>query len=181
MSVFGVFLVRISRIWTDYGDLQSRSPYSVRMRYNTDQKNSIYGYSSRSAFFRNWHLTDYFIFLLAIQKVLTSEADSELRKTSKMELFSENCWRLKAANYFHKRLHFRCLTCSKYASVDIKSSVTTTNIKNTKNVLNFSAYLLYLRPKRQQNADTVRETKSRCFLLMFLNIIRVHRCFEEII
>ena len=30
------------RIRTEYGDLQSKSPYSVRIRENTDQKNSEY-------------------------------------------------------------------------------------------------------------------------------------------
>ena len=29
-----------SRIWTEYGDLQVKSPYSVWMRENADQKNS---------------------------------------------------------------------------------------------------------------------------------------------
>ena len=33
-----------SRIWTEYRDLLWRSPYSVRMRENTDQKNSKYGH-----------------------------------------------------------------------------------------------------------------------------------------
>ena len=28
-----------SRIWTEYGDLQSKSPYSVRMQENADLKN----------------------------------------------------------------------------------------------------------------------------------------------
>ena len=37
-----------SRIRTEYGDLQIKSPYSVRMRENTDQKNSKYGYFLRS-------------------------------------------------------------------------------------------------------------------------------------
>ena len=27
-----------SRIWAEYGDLQSKSPHSVRMRENTDNK-----------------------------------------------------------------------------------------------------------------------------------------------
>ena len=40
--VVGVFLVRIFRIWT--GEILSITPYSVRMRKNTDQKNSEYGY-----------------------------------------------------------------------------------------------------------------------------------------
>ena len=37
-----------SRIWTEYGETRSISPYSVRMRENTDQNNSEYGHSSRS-------------------------------------------------------------------------------------------------------------------------------------
>ena len=32
------FLVHIFRIWTKYGDFLSKSPYSVQMRKNTDQK-----------------------------------------------------------------------------------------------------------------------------------------------
>ena len=32
-----------SRIWTEYGDLFHWSPYSVQMRKNTDQKNSVFG------------------------------------------------------------------------------------------------------------------------------------------
>ena len=38
-----------SRIWTEYGEIRSISPYSVRMRENTDQNNSEYGHFSRSA------------------------------------------------------------------------------------------------------------------------------------
>ena len=37
-----------SRIRTEYGDLLRKSPYSVRMRENTDQKNTEYGYFLRS-------------------------------------------------------------------------------------------------------------------------------------
>ena len=35
-------------IRTEYGDLQSKSLYSVQMRENTDQKNSEYGHFLRS-------------------------------------------------------------------------------------------------------------------------------------
>ena len=41
------FWPMFSRIWTEYGDI---SPYSVRMRENRHQKNSEYGYFSRSAY-----------------------------------------------------------------------------------------------------------------------------------
>ena len=37
-----------SHIRTEYGEIRSISPFSVRMRENTDQKNSKYGYFSRS-------------------------------------------------------------------------------------------------------------------------------------
>ena len=37
-----------SRIRTEYGEIQSISPYSVQMQENTDQKNSEYGQFSRS-------------------------------------------------------------------------------------------------------------------------------------
>ena len=48
-SVFGVFLVRISRIQIEYGEIRSISPYSVRMLENADQKNSKYGHFSCNA------------------------------------------------------------------------------------------------------------------------------------
>ena len=51
LSVFGVFLIRISRVRTEYGELLRIlciSPYSVRMRKNTDQKNSEYGHFLRT-------------------------------------------------------------------------------------------------------------------------------------
>ena len=44
VSVFGVFLVYIFHIRTEYGDLKSKSPHSVRMQENKDQKNSEYGH-----------------------------------------------------------------------------------------------------------------------------------------
>ena len=44
------FLIRISRIRTEYGNLLCNSPYSVRMRENADQRNSKYGHFSHSVF-----------------------------------------------------------------------------------------------------------------------------------
>ena len=45
-----------SRIRTEYGKIQSRiSPYSVRMRENTDQSSSEYGHFSRSVFCPDYH------------------------------------------------------------------------------------------------------------------------------
>ena len=47
------FAENFSRIWTEYGEIQSISPYrispySVRMREDTDQKHSEYEHFSRS-------------------------------------------------------------------------------------------------------------------------------------
>ena len=42
------FLVRIFP-HSEYGSLRSKSPYSVQMRENKDQKNSVFGHFSRSA------------------------------------------------------------------------------------------------------------------------------------
>ena len=39
------------RILTEYGEIRNISPYLVRMRENTGQKNSKYGYFSRSDYY----------------------------------------------------------------------------------------------------------------------------------
>ena len=46
---FRVFRSVFCRIWIEYGEILRTSPYSVRMRENTVQKNSEYGRLSRSA------------------------------------------------------------------------------------------------------------------------------------
>ena len=43
-----------SHIWTQYGDLRSKSPYSVQIRENTDQKNSVFRHFSRSVDIASW-------------------------------------------------------------------------------------------------------------------------------
>ena len=60
-----------SRIWTEYGDLLSKSPYSHRMQENTDQKNSKYGHISHSDYlwyhcYLGYHLK---IIILCIWKI----------------------------------------------------------------------------------------------------------------
>ena len=54
VSVFGYFLVHISGIWTECEQIWSISPYSVRKRGNTDQKNSKYGHFLRSVYVRTF-------------------------------------------------------------------------------------------------------------------------------
>ena len=48
VSVFRAFLVSFFRTRTEYGELQNKSPYSVRMRENMNQKNFEHGHFSRS-------------------------------------------------------------------------------------------------------------------------------------
>ena len=43
----------LSCIGTEYGDLRNKSPYSVRIQENKNQKNSIFGHFSPSAFLKN--------------------------------------------------------------------------------------------------------------------------------
>ena len=45
------FCFVFSCIWTEYGDLRSKSPYSVRIQENTTRKNSVFGHFSHSARF----------------------------------------------------------------------------------------------------------------------------------
>ena len=49
-----------SRIQTENGEILRISPYSVRMRENTDQKNSEYGHHSGSVFlgFKTWQINN---------------------------------------------------------------------------------------------------------------------------
>ena len=47
VSVFGVILIRIFRIRTDYGEILHIFPYLVRMQENADQNNSKYGHFLR--------------------------------------------------------------------------------------------------------------------------------------
>ena len=47
----GFFWSVFSCLRTEYGEMRSFSPYSVRIRENTDQKNSEYGHFSRSVSF----------------------------------------------------------------------------------------------------------------------------------
>ena len=57
--VFGVILVRIFRIRTEYGEVVRISPCSVQIRVNTDQNNSKYGPILHSVSFKekmNWSI-----------------------------------------------------------------------------------------------------------------------------
>ena len=45
-----LFWSAFSRIWTEYGEIRSISPYSVGMRENTHQNNSEYRHFSRSVY-----------------------------------------------------------------------------------------------------------------------------------
>ena len=43
-----------SRIRTEYGEIQTISPYSVQMRENTDQRISVFGHFLRSGCYHTW-------------------------------------------------------------------------------------------------------------------------------
>ena len=76
-----------SLIWTKYGELRSISLYSVRMRENTDQKNSEYRHFSRCAKSdnENWrHCTQSCTDEICLSLILSSNeklvAPSKIRK-----------------------------------------------------------------------------------------------------
>ena len=48
VQIRSFFWSLFSHIWIEYGEILRISPYSVRMRENTDQTNSEYGYLLRS-------------------------------------------------------------------------------------------------------------------------------------
>ena len=98
MSVFGVFLVRIFRIWAEYGAIIGISTYSVRMREYTDQKNSKYGHSSLDESLEKSNIVG----------LLLPEAYSEPCHTSKMECFTKIFNGSKAI--FQKKFRNRWLT-----------------------------------------------------------------------
>ena len=60
----GLFWSVFSRIRTEYGEILRISPYSVRMRENTDQNNSEYGHFLHSVFSSRFYHIGNLIFLL---------------------------------------------------------------------------------------------------------------------
>ena len=48
VQIWSFFWSVFSRIRTQYGNLWSKSAYSIRIRENTNQKNSVFGHFSRS-------------------------------------------------------------------------------------------------------------------------------------
>ena len=83
-----------SRIQTEYGEIRSIFPYSVRMRKNTDQNNSKYGHYLRSVM----------VLLKYVLLVCNSENASLLNVPS--QRFEKVCWHLLKQNIF--------LTCLRY-------------------------------------------------------------------
>ena len=52
VQIRSFFCSAFSRIRTEYEEIRSKSPYSVRMRENTNQKNSVFGHFSCSVYLR---------------------------------------------------------------------------------------------------------------------------------
>ena len=50
-----LFWSTFSRIWTEYGEIRSISPYLVRMQENADQNNSKYVHFLRSVMDKAYH------------------------------------------------------------------------------------------------------------------------------
>ena len=73
-----LFWSAFSRVRTEYGEILRISPYSVRMRGNTDQNNSAYGHFSRN---------DRFITILKESEIKSEY--SEPCQTSKQERFQK--------------------------------------------------------------------------------------------
>ena len=82
------FLVRISRTWTEYRGLLHKSPYSVQLWENTDQKKTPY--------LDNFCAVD-------------SEACLRHYQRSKMDLFVKTVSDWKSLTYFCKKFHLRYL------------------------------------------------------------------------
>ena len=68
-----------SRIRTEYGGLQKKSPYSVQMRENTDQKSSEYGHFSPSSYDKGSTAS---VFAFSIKINLSSEVKCDFFKMS---------------------------------------------------------------------------------------------------
>ena len=77
-----------SRIRTEYGGMWSISSYSVRMRENTNQKNSEYGHFSRSASFMNLFEYVWIIYLIHFLPLVSPNTPYKHLKTSGFLIFS---------------------------------------------------------------------------------------------
>ena len=82
-----LFWSGFSRIWTEYGEIRSISPYSVRMRENRDQNHSEYGHFSCSGSFRSF--LDKIVFSLCLRQIFAihhPEILNLLKKTTTMNI-----------------------------------------------------------------------------------------------
>ena len=79
-----LFLVRDSRVRTEYRETRSISPYSVRMQENTDQKNSVFGNFSRSAL--DWYCTQW----TSLKHLQLLELNTDILKFYWMKMMSQS-------------------------------------------------------------------------------------------
>ena len=90
-SIFGVILVRIFSIRTEYGKIRSISPYAVQMRENTDQNYTKYAHFSRSG--RHGLLVS-FVLILQILSFFTGFKLSEFKRNKRQFMnFEIRYWR----------------------------------------------------------------------------------------
>ena len=88
-----------SRIRTEYGEIRSISPYSVQMRENTDQKNSVFGHFSRIV---NNGRSSYVYKNL---KTITCDLTEVIRSNNQ-----KSCQRSKSSSYTPIIVNYKLLT-----------------------------------------------------------------------
>ena len=81
-----------SRIRTECGETRSTSPYSVGMRERTEQKNSEYGYFSRSVTLSITWVTYLFVQIQILNKKLKLIGRKNQEVIFKKLLVHENLW-----------------------------------------------------------------------------------------
>ena len=91
--------------WTEYGEIQSIFPYSVRIRENTDQNNSEYGHFSHSAIdqsseFQSTALFINFVFISQIYSMLQNLINLTNSKISFLNLAKSGHLKIPRISYF---------------------------------------------------------------------------------
>ena len=132
------FWSAFSHIWTEYGDLLCKSPYSVQMEENAGQKNSEYGQFPRSDTKPNFGTEHW-------------ETYSKPKHISKIKLLAEIVSNFKLT-IFQKKLHRRCLTRFRHNN----ETKLTKKIVNSKDSLDIFVHVPWKNPweiNRLQNLD----------------------------
>ena len=119
VSELGVFWSIFCSIWTEYGNLLLKSPYSVKKRENTDHKNSKFGHILRSVIVTLWQIITelwnclimfFNSLLIPISQVIYHLVDQLLPNMSKNQVtamlpkfFAFDCW-LRSKSLYNSSL-----------------------------------------------------------------------------